>query len=201
MYIPDHFQSTGEDDVERLIDRHPFAVICTFHDGQYFVSHAPVGRQESDFQFHLARANDHTQALSAGTETLIIFQGPHLYVPPDWLTDKGIVPTWNYLTAHVTGTATPMSDDSLMAHLDAMVDHMESGRETPWSNNLSDKRYAAMRQAIVGFDFAVTKIEAKFKMSQNRSQAGRDRLRQKIEDNITPSDELMAVIDKLAKPK
>jgi len=199
MYIPDHFQATGEDDVERLIDRHPFAVICTFHDGQYFTSHAPVGRHGDGLQFHLARANEHSQALSAGTQTLIIFQGPHLYVPPDWLADKGIVPTWNYLAAHVTGTATPMSDADLMSHLDAMVDHMESGRETPWSNTLPEKRYGAMRQAIVGFDFTVTKTEAKFKMSQNRSQAGRDRLRQKIKDNISPSDELIDVIDKIAK--
>ena len=201
MYIPDHFHATGQDDVDELIDRHPFAVICTFHDGRYFTSHAPVGRRGEGFQFHLARANDHTKALGAGTETLIIFQGPHFYVPPDWLTDKGIVPTWNYMTAHITGTGQVMPDHELMAHLDAMVDHMESGRETPWSNTLPEKRYAAMRRAIVGFDFTVSKIEAKFKMSQNRSQAGRDRLRQKIEDNVSSSDELIAVIDKLAKPK
>ena len=201
MYIPDHFQSTGDADVKALIDRHPFAVICTFFEGAYFTSHAPVVRCGTKFQFHLARANDHIKALSTGIETLIIFQGPHIYVPPDWIGDKGIVPTWNYLTAHVTGTAERLSDEDLMAHLDLVVDHMESDREQPWSNALPDNRYQAMRKAIAGFAFTVTKMEAKFKMSQNRSQTGRDKLRNMIEEHVTPSDELIDVIDKFAKAK
>jgi transcriptional regulator len=115
---------------------------------------------------HVARANPHWRLLEAAKPTVAIFQGPHAYVSPAWYTEHPAVPTWNYGTVHMSGDASLLADAELAAFLDELIATYEPA-DMPYEAPADFKQQ--MVRAVVGFRVAVTTVEAKFKMSQNRS--------------------------------
>ncbi len=100
-----------------------------------------------------------------------MFHGPHAYVSPSWYGDPAAsVPTWNYAVVHAHG-AIELAEDAAAtrAMLDHMITRFESMRPAPWTLGLDPARLDAMVGAIVGFRLRVKRIDAKFKLSQNRT--------------------------------
>jgi transcriptional regulator len=126
---------------------------------------------------HFARANPHWGHADGGA-TLAVFHGPHAYVSPSWYEHpERMVPTWNYATVHMHGTLEIIADAAATrAVLDALVDRFEGGRAAPWTLRMPERRRDAMVAAIVAFRLRVTRLEGKFKLSQNRSAADRARV-------------------------
>jgi transcriptional regulator len=134
---------------------------------------------------HLARGNPQWReieaALAAGRdgagEALAIFDGPDAYVSPSWYEEKQltgkVVPTWNYVTVQAHGTITTQHDpDWLIPHVARLVARHEAGRERPWALSDAPEAYVqSQARAIVGVELHVTRLEAKAKLSQNRSAA------------------------------
>lgn len=127
-------------------------------------------------QGHFARANPHWQLL-AGRESLVVFAGPHSYVSPALYTERLSVPTWNYIAVHAYGTLSIVEDDRgkedllvdlIMTHEAAYLDH--------W-RGLPENYRRTMLTGIVGFRIPITRIEGKFKLSQNRAPAERRNVR------------------------
>ena len=116
---------------------------------------------------HFAKANRHWQAL-AGRETLVVFPGPHSYVSPTFYVDPLSVPTWNYIAIHAYGTLTLVEDeagkDALLAGL---IQQNEPAFAEQW-RAMPDGFRRTMLAGIVGFRIPITRIEGKFKISQNR---------------------------------
>lgn len=173
MYVPAQFRMSDRDSVLALIAKYPFGIAVSVVDGAPFVSHLPftIVRKEPELVLaaHCARANPHWRHFET-SELLAIFQGSHGYVSPRWYADRNRnVPTWNYATVHCTGTARiaqPQETDDILR---ALVQDMEAGAERAWSvDELDAEYYATMQGAIVAFYFTVKKIDAKFKLSQNR---------------------------------
>jgi transcriptional regulator len=111
----------------------------------------------------------------------MIFQGPQCYVTPTWYPSKSehgkVVPTWNYAAVHAYGRPEIMEDkDWLLRHVTALTAQQERHEARPWSPSDAPGNYIeAMLRGIVGFRFVVTRLEGKWKMSQNRAtqdQAG-----------------------------
>jgi transcriptional regulator len=137
---------------------------------------------------HLARGNpqwrDIEGAIAAGAdgaaEALAIFDGPDAYVSPAWYEEKRltgqVVPTWNYLTVQAHGTITTRHDpDWLIPHVGRLVGRHESGRSDPWALTDAPADYVRTQaRAIVGLELRITRLEAKAKLSQNRSAADID---------------------------
>jgi len=129
---------------------------------------------------HFARPNPHAQTLADGRELLLIFQGPQGYVTPNWYPSKRetgkVVPTWNYTAIHAFGTATVFEDVArLRAHLGALTDRFEAGSAVPWKIDDAPADFIdGMCRAIIGFEIRLSRIEGKWKMSQNK--APHDRL-------------------------
>jgi transcriptional regulator len=125
---------------------------------------------------HFARANRHWQTL-AGRETLVVFSGPHSYVSPALYVDPLSVPTWNYIAVHAYGTLELVEDeagkDALLAGL---IRVHEPGFEEKWQAMPEGFR-RSMLAVVVGFRIVITRIEGKFKLSQNRGEAERGNLR------------------------
>jgi transcriptional regulator len=126
---------------------------------------------------HLARPNPQWRDTSADVEALAIFDGADAYVSPALYEEKRltgkVVPTWNYVTvlAHGTLVARP-EPDWLLAHVRRLVERHEAGRTEPWSIEDTPAGYVeTMVRAIVGLELRVTRLEAKRKLSQNRSAA------------------------------
>jgi len=179
MYCPPHFVENDPNALRALIDANNFAVLVSPVDGQAFATHLPfLYRPESALlSAHMARANPHWQALAAKPDdALVIFQGPHEYVSPTWYGEPG-VPTWNYTAAHVYGAFELIEDAA--AHRDvlaALTVHHEAGNSPPWQADFTAPSIAGMLRGTVAFNIRIRTIEGKFKLSQNRSQADRQRV-------------------------
>ena len=175
MYIPEHFNEPDHARILALMRDFGFATLISTSSEGVQVTHAPVqvNDQRRVLIGHLARANPHSAALQDGASLLAIFHGPHSYISPTWYIDENPrvpnVPTWNYAAVHVTGTVTRIDDD--LAKWKIVTDlaaQYEAGSTAPWDPRSLDA-HASKLSAIVGFEIAILRIEAKLKLSQNRS--------------------------------
>jgi transcriptional regulator len=174
IYVPKAFAVDERAAIARLIHDHPFATLVTPHDTEPLISHVPLVHisdcePHGTLLGHFARANPHSRAPAA--ESIAIFHGPHAYVSPSWYAEPAAaVPTWNYAVVHVHGTLQFAEDPAeTRAIIDHMVTRFESRRPAPWSIGLDPKRLDAMVGAILGFRLRVKRLDAKFKLSQNRT--------------------------------
>jgi transcriptional regulator len=183
MYVPAHF-AMDDAAVRDLLDHHGAADLVTVTpDGLVatmlpFV-HDPAVGEHGALLGHVARTNPQWRADAAG-EALVIVRGPDAYVSPSWYATKAehgrVVPTWNYVTAHVYGRLVVHDDP---AWVEALVRRLtakhEGGRAHPWSvDDAPDRFVAGQLRAIVGVELLITRIEAKAKLSQNRPEADVD---------------------------
>ena len=182
LYVPGHFDPRDRVAIARLLHDHPFATLVTPMAAEPHVSHVPllwVGDCEPHGALigHFARANPHV-ANAAAAESIAIFHGPHAYVSPSWYAEpEAAVPTWNYAVVHAHGTLELARDPAeTRAILDVLIHRFESGRDAPWQPGLDRERMDAMIGAIVGFRMKIKRIDAKFKLSQNRSADDRARV-------------------------
>ena len=187
VYIPEHFAPRERATIARLVHDFPFATLVTPGATEPYVTHLPLlhvadCEPHGTLVGHFARANPHTQSVS-GVESMAIFHGPHAYVTPSWYSDPaGAVPTWNYAVAHVHGAIELARDPAeTRAVLDLMIQRFESGRSKPWQLGLDPGRLRAMVGAIVGFRIRVKRIDAKLKLSQNRSPDDRRQVAEGLE--------------------
>jgi len=134
---------------------------------------------------HLARGNPQWREIEASIEArgdgageaLAIFDGPDAYVSPAWYEEKRltgkVVPTWNYVTVQAHGSITTIHDpDWLIPHVGRLVARHEAGRQHPWALSDAPEDYVATQaRAIVGLELRISRLEAKAKLSQNRSDA------------------------------
>ena len=180
MYVPSAFAPT-DDAVHELLLRHRAADLVTVGPDGLTATMLPFlyDAERRTLRGHLARNNDHWRTAD-GAATLVIVRGPDAYVSPSWYATKAehgrVVPTWNYVTAHVHGVVTVHDDPAWVSDLvRELTDRHEAGRATPWSvDDAPPKFYAGQLRAIVGLELAIERIEAKFKLSQNRPAADVD---------------------------
>lgn len=140
-----------------------------------FVYDASVGAHGA-LRGHLARNNEQWQ-LMPDREALVILRGPDSYITPSWYASKEehgrVVPTWNYLTAHVHGELRVHDDlDFVRQSVHELTAKHEATRERPWAITDAPARYVeGQLRAIVGVELVITRIDAKAKLSQNRPGA------------------------------
>lgn len=173
LYTPPQFKSRGHDDALALILAWPFATLITTTAGEPHITHLPLMLDDGQLTGHMARANPHWQAFASGATTAV-FHGPHAYISPSWYADPSReVPTWNYSVVHVHGE--PMLIDDAAAKL-AIVDATSAVFEPPvkpWRRGIEGARLQAMLNSIVAFHMPLTRIDAKFKMNQNKTPQDR----------------------------
>jgi transcriptional regulator len=174
VYIPEHFRVHDHADTIVFMRANPFAILISGTDDGPFATHAPVAIREAGqdlvIRGHVAKANPHWRHLEQQPQCLTIFHGPHAYVSPNNYTTREVVPTWNYGAVHVYGNARVFSaPDQLLAVLHELIAMFEPAYAEQWAG-LTEAYRARMLSHIVGFEIAVTKIEAKFKLSQNRTR-------------------------------
>jgi len=182
LYVPPHFATGDRAAVARIVHDHPFATLITPALPEPLVTHLPLihvadCEPHGTLLGHFARANPHAAA-TAGDESIAIFHGPHAYVSPSWYAEPAAaVPTWNYAVVHAHGRVElAESPAETQAMLDLMIQRFESARPAPWQPGLDRDRLGAMLRAIVGFRLRIRRIDAKLKLSQNRTREDRSRV-------------------------
>ena len=175
MYTPAHFQIDDRDTLNAFMRQHSFATIVS-HDGQIpHATHMPVllnptQGSHGTLLSHMARANPQWRHFSS-TEVLVIFTGPHAYISPAWYITEPAVPTWNYTAVHAYGIPRIVTQHDRFAQmLHDLVEFYEAERPNRWHGSLPTEFRDGLMKGIVGIEIEITRIEGKFKLSQNRPQ-------------------------------
>jgi transcriptional regulator len=182
MYLPEHFKQDDLNTLHDAMESAGLAIVTTNGPHGPEASHVPLllDREKGTLTGHLARANSHWRALEAAATALVIFPGPDAYVSPSWYPSKQeagkAVPTWNYVAVHASGPVTVFHEpERLRDAVERLTEKHESGRADPWAVDDAPPDYVkAMLGAIVGFEIAIERLEGKWKLSQNRSEADRN---------------------------
>ena len=174
MYIPEHFRVEDQAVALAFMRANPFAILVSTADGTPFATHIPVVIRETAghliIRGHVAKANPHWRYLQEQPACLMIFHGPHAYISPSNYDTCEVVPTWNYGAVHVYGNAhTYGTPEDLLGMLNDLIPTFEAAYSEQWAS-LSEAYRSRMLSHIVGFEIAVTKVEAKMKLSQNRTR-------------------------------
>jgi len=192
MYIPSAFDIQDPVKIGDIISSNSFATLVSQDGDSIFVSHLPFIHKPGEgakgkLISHMAKANRHWKLFQEGKEALVIFNGPHAYISPNWYVAEIAVPTWNYANVHVYGIPKIMETDAeLTALLDETVQKHEAGRPNPWTLNMPEDMEARLHMAIVGFEIEITRIEAKFKLGQNRSKEDQIKMIQTLKSSGDP---------------
>ncbi|MGH8461192.1 MAG: FMN-binding negative transcriptional regulator [Stenotrophobium sp.] len=190
LYTPPLF-SGSTDDAAALMRGYPFATLITTTQGEPRITHLPLlwqaGGAHGVLLGHMARANPHWQAFVAGI-TVAIFHGPHAYISPRWYVNPDReVPTWNYAVVHAHGHPQLIGDeDAKLALIDRTTAEFERAAPQPWTRKVKGERLHAMLGAIVAFRMPLERIEAKFKMNQNRTPGDREQVMAQLRETTHP---------------
>jgi transcriptional regulator len=183
VYVPAAF--APDDSTIRELLSHPQAadLVTMTEDGLVatflpLVYHPGEG-EHGVLRGHLARNNDQWKRPAVG-EALVIVHGPDAYITPSWYASKAehgrVVPTWNYVTAHVYGELRVHHDPAWLDELVRELTDLHEAREpAAWAVDDAPPAFVAGQlRAIVGVEVVISRIEAKAKMSQNRPTADVD---------------------------
>lgn len=184
MYLPAQFVVDDLSRLHALMRARPLAALVSAGASGLFATHLPTVLKDDGshgtIECHLARGNPHWKDLAQVEEALMIFQGPEAYITPNWYPSKAehgkVVPTWNYAVVHAYGRPQVMEEaDWLRRHVSELTAQQEAGEAVPWAlSDAPDSYVNAMLRGIVGFRFAIARLEGKWKMSQNRETQDRE---------------------------
>lgn len=207
MYVPKHFEVAEWQEVTEFVARARAADLVTIDP-----TGLPVATlmpcvwdistiDESNYGsliMHMARANPQWKSIEAGALGLAILHGPGAYVSPSnyegKLTDHKVVPTWNYQSVHLSGIVEVSEDVEILRRIvSRLTDFHEAERTKPWSASEADPKYfEAQLRGIVAITLRVTKVEAKYKLSQNRSLEDRQRVIGDLANSNLPDEQEIA---------
>jgi transcriptional regulator len=176
MYLPTAFAEPDDGRLLDFIEEHGFCTLVTVVEQAPFASHLPVllDRQRRVLLGHLARANPHWRGFDVGGEALVIFAGPHGYVSPSWYETAPAVPTWNFSAVHVYGRPRAVLEEAWISDVvDRLSRKFEGSASPAWLEAMPADYRRRMLQGVVGVEVPISRIEGKFKLSQNRSAADR----------------------------
>lgn len=177
MFVPKHFEMSGSEQQLDFMRAHSFATVISTVDGRPVASQLPLvvqGANETHAGLriygHFARANAQWQTF-AGQTVLAVFSGPDAYISPAWYGSNATdVPTWDYLAVHATGPARVFEDGEALHQLLRETVHLHDPL-LPLLAHLDEDMYRNLERAVVGFEIVVESLEAKAKLSQNKSEA------------------------------
>jgi transcriptional regulator len=184
LYLPAYFEEKRAAVLHALMRARPLATLVTVCDSGMVANHIPVETSAEpaplgSIRGHIARANPLWRTYRADSEALAIFQGPQVYISPSFYPSKQetgeVVPTWDYAVVHARGSLRFIEDAQWLRALVArLTDAHEASRQAPWKIGDAPPPYVEkMLTMIVGFEFSVTGLTGKWKLSQNHPAANR----------------------------
>jgi transcriptional regulator len=182
VYLPPPFTEARLEVLVEHIERHDFGLLTSHGPGGLVASHIPflIERTGENLHLHghLARPNPQIGDLARGGEALVIFSGPHAYISPSWYASGPSVPTWNYVDVHAYGNVRLVEDAGwLRDMLRRLSERHEAPSPLPWRmQDLPENYLLGMLNGIVGLDITVTRLEGKYKLSQNRPAVDHPRI-------------------------
>src|SRR3954470_13879648 len=172
MYSPSYNRLEDRAELLAFMRANNFPVLVTGTGGTLHASHLPamVGRTEPQLvlDMHMARNNPQWQEFFDDQEVMVVFSGPHAYVSPRWYEEKERVPTWNYAAVHAYGFPKIVAGEKEKHESQRRLVAAMDPQWLPQFDQLSGKYVTMMLEGIVNFEITVTRIETRWKLSQNR---------------------------------
>ncbi len=179
MFIPKEFEITDKAEMITFIRRYNFGVIVSQKAGVPQATHLPFHVLEHDgnviLTAHFAKANEQWKGIEE-QDVLVIFSQPHAYISPSHYDKLQNVPTWNYMAVHIHGRCNLIHDtEKGFEILEQMIIQSEAGYMDQWKN-LDEKYKKGLYNGIVPFELVIHKIKAAGKLSQNKTEAEKQRI-------------------------
>jgi transcriptional regulator len=197
MYAPPYNRPEERAEVLDFMRANSFVLLVTGTGGTLHGSHLPAQVREEGEQIildmHMARANAQWREFF-DEEVMVVFFGPHAYITPRWYEKKERVPTWNYAAVHAYGTPKIVQDPrAKLASQRALVALLDP-QWLPSFDALPQAYVERMLDGIVNFEIAVTRLEARWKLSQNRSRQEQERIATELERSSDTNERALAAL-------
>lgn len=185
MYVPKHNQQEDRAALLAYMRAYSFAALATSGPGGLTATHLPFVIEEEGGTItllaHMARANPQWRDFTAGAEALVIFMQPHAYVSPRHYDSRQNVPTWNYVAVHAYGRPLLIEERAAKIALQQKLIRQHDPGYLEQMAELPESYLDAKLAAIVSFSLAVTRIDARYKLSQDKNPAERERIARELE--------------------
>jgi transcriptional regulator len=196
MFVPPNFKPQDNADVENFLRKNTFAALVSMVNGKLWATHIPMmmGKNETGeqvFWAHISKGNPQWKEIAEQEEVMAIFQGPHTFITSDWY-DHQNVSTWNYMAVHVYGKVRVLEGDALRHVVNVLVNHYETPESKGHTNNMDEKYLNQQYRGIMGIELKVERMEASFKMSQNRDEKNYQHIIEKLEERNENDDAKVA---------
>jgi len=186
------FAMTDVAELRRLIDANPWVTLVSATDDGLVASHYAVlldeDRDDLTIVGHVGRPDDLIHGLGE-RELLIVVQGPHGYISPGWYGDTASVPTWNFVSAHLTGIPQLLTPAENLVILERLVARFEGGMPQPrlmWEAPNDPDYVTKLERGTIGFRLTPTKVVAKRKLSQNKQDEVIETIIAELEADASP---------------
>jgi len=197
MYLIEAYNTKDKDRIIQFIEDNSFADLITFHDGSLSSNKVPFfyDKEKNVLFGHFGRSNPQLIDVEKTNEVLVIFSGAHAYISPQWYESENGVPTWNFQTIQVRGTASIVDDKELIEILAKLSKFHESQLPNQWTmSKLDPEKRNKMLQMITGFKIEITDIKFKEKMSQIRDLNDRKSVINALKEQNIQSSKAVAEI-------
>ncbi|MCZ8157816.1 MAG: FMN-binding negative transcriptional regulator [Leptospira sp.] len=172
MYTPADFKFEDAKEIESFLQNNAFATMFTSKDSSHSATHVPLLLSEDKKYLigHLSKANPQGRLFLDKPKVLCVFLGPHCYISPSWYESNRAVPTWNYISVHISGILRIVSDpQKIRSNLQQLVDTYETDDSKYVLNDVDSQYLSGLEKGIINFEIEILEVEAKKKLSQNHS--------------------------------
>lgn len=195
MYIPKINAATNKEESIAFMQQFSFATIITAKDSLPVATHLPfivtIKEDKIILTAHFAKANEQWQDIEHN-KILVIFSEPHAYISPKNYDTALNVPTWNYISVHAYGQGKLITNTAeVMTVLEATINNYENAYLLQW-NNFAEDYKLKMINGIVAFEITVTDLQAKKKLSQNRTATEKQKIIEQLSKSNDSNEKLIA---------
>jgi len=165
------FHIAERDEMAALVRHEGFGTLVVPTDAGLRAVHVPLLLDGERLLFHVSRGNAVHGALAAGAEALVVVNGPHAYISPDWYGLPDRVPTWNYVAVELNGPVRPLGEEALARLLDTLSAEFESrlAPKRPWTvADASPGHVERLTKAIAGFALDIREWRGTAKIDQDK---------------------------------
>lgn len=204
MYAPPYNRNEDRGEVLAFLRENAFPVLVTGTGGALQASHLPVLVREADgnlcLDMHMARSNPQWKEFF-DDEVMVVFSGPHAYVSPRWYEETERVPTWNYAAVHAYGVPAMLEGQAAKHAAQRRLVEALDPLWLPKFDALGDKYMSSMLDNISTFEIRVTRLETRWKLSQNRGRREMELIAQQLEKSADSVERALAALTRRHFPK
>jgi transcriptional regulator len=197
MYSPSYNRLEDRAELLAFMQANSFAVLVTGTGGTLHASHLPVMVHEQGkdvvLDMHMAKANAQWKEFF-DDEVLVVFSGPHAYVSPRWYVDQERVPTWNYAAVHAYGVPEILAEPKIKYESQRRLVAALDPQWLPRFDALRPEYVDRMLEGIVNFRIPVTRLETRWKLSQNRSRREQELIAAQLEKSADSAERALAAL-------